>query len=296
MKYIMAQPAVKRFEWEIQVCVHSLIKAGVKREDIIILFSKHNDEVKNNILDLGVNVFVYEDSRYDYEYIPSLKPYLMYRYLSENRLRENETYFFMDSDVVIKDIPNQVDLETEYKTFYGSDCNGYLNYDYIKQCKNGKKILKDMAEIIGISVEEIKENNNNNIGAQYIMHNPSAIYFKKVYEDSIKLWKYIKDVDTDFQKWAVEMNATIWNMLYFSIIPKVNKDLNFTWATDPIEEWDKNKIFHNAGVPNDEEGIFFKGKYTQSSPFEDDLNNFDKDKASYKYVEKIKETKEWLGK
>lgn len=296
MKYIMAQPAVPRFEWELQVCIHSMLKAGIKREDIIVLFSKHNDEVKNNILDLGVNVFVYEDNRSDYSYIPSLKPYLMYRFLSENKLREKDTYFFMDSDVILKEEIEEKDEQLDDKVFYGSDCNGYLNYDYISQCEKGKEILQEMANIIGISVEEIKDNNKNNVGAQYIMKNPSSTYFKKVYEDSIKLWKYIKDIDTNFQKWAVEMNATIWNMIYFGIIPKVDEDLEFTWATDDIELWDKNKIFHNAGVPNDEEGMFFKGKYTHTSPFDDKFEDLDKTKASYKYVERIKETKEWLNK
>ena len=44
MKYVMAQPAVPRFEWEVKVAIYGLLKAGVLKEDIIILFrsEEHN--------------------------------------------------------------------------------------------------------------------------------------------------------------------------------------------------------------------------------------------------------------
>ena len=293
MKYIMAQPAVLRFEWEIQICIHNLLKNGIDKEDIIILFSKHDDSVVENITKTGVNVHVYEDERFDFEYIPSLKPYLMYRYLEEDNLRENETYFYMDSDVIFREIPDYSKIETNYSHWCGSDCNGYLNYDYIIQCEKGKEILEGMANIIGISVDDIYNMKNSSIGAQYVITEPMAGYFKKVYEDSIKLWKYIKDVDTNFQKWAVEMNATIWNMPLFNITPHVSKELSFCWATDPIEKWDEHKIFHNAGVDG-QEYLFFKGKYTNTTPFNKNHDYINKDYASYKYLENIKETEEWL--
>ena len=139
------------------------------------------------------------------------------------------------------------------------NCNGYLSYDYIIQCKDGQQILEDMAYIVGVSVEEIKLINSQNIGAQYIMTKPSKEYFHKVYIDSIKLWKYIKNKDTNLQKWTVEMWATLWNMIFFDIMPRISDDLEFTWATDSIEKWNKNKIYHNAGVTQDMKDMFFKG-------------------------------------
>ena len=293
MKYIMAQPAVLRFEWGTQVCIHNLLKNGIDKEDIIILFSKHDGSVVKNIQKTGVNVHVYEDERFDFEYIPSLKPYLMYRYLEEDILRENENYFYMDSDVILREVPDYSKIETSYSHWCGSDCNGYLNYDYIIQCEKGKEILQGMADIIGISVEDIYNMNNSSIGAQYVISEPMAGYFKKVYEDSIKLWKYIKDIDTNFQKWAVEMNATIWNMPLFNIVPHVSKELSFCWATDPIDKWYENKIFHNAGVAG-QDYLFFKGGYNNTTPFNKNHDYVSKDYASYKYLENIKETEEWL--
>lgn len=292
MKYIMAQPAVPRFEWEVKVAIYGLLKADILKEDIIILFSRHEETVVEEIKKLGVSVHTYQDERYDSEYIPSLKPYLMYRYLEEDVSRENETYFFMDSDVIVKEQP---ETDSHLRgVWYGSDCGGYLNYDYIVQCDNGFNILKDMSEIVGVSIEDIKSMNNDSIGAQYIISKPSSEYFKKVYEDSIKLWKYVKDKDTNLQKWTVEMWATLWNMPLFDVMPRAKKEMEFTWATDSIEKWNKNKIYHNAGVTQDMKDMFFKGDYINKDPFNEDFSHINKDKASYEYTKLITEAKDWF--
>ena len=216
----MSQPAVLRFEWEIEVAIYALFKIGIAKEDIVILFSKHSNEVVKNIEKLGVNVHVYDDKRFNVSYIPSIKPYLMYRYLEEDRLREKETYFFMDSGVIVKE---EIKINNPSEgVWYGSDCGGYLNYDYTAQCEDGQQLIKDMAEIVGISIDDVKRINKNSIGAQYIMSNPTSEYFKKVYEDSIKLWLYVKDRQTNYQKWCQEMVATLWNMPYFEKMPIVS--------------------------------------------------------------------------
>ena len=294
MKYVMSQPAVLRFEWEIEVAIYALFKIGIAKEDIVILFSKHSDEVVRNIEKLGVNVHVYDDKRFDVSYIPSIKPYLMYRYLEEDRSRENEAYFFMDSDVIVKE---EIVINNPLEgVWYGSNVGGYLNYDYIVQCDNGTRILKDMADIVGITVEDVKRMNNNSIGAQYIMTKPSSEYFKKVYEDSIRLWIYIKDKETNYQKWCQEMVATLWNMPYFEKMPKVSEDMDFTWATDSIEKWNENKIYHNAGVTQDMKDMFFKGDYINKDPFNEDFSHVNRNKASYEYTKLITEAKDWFKK
>lgn len=293
MKYIMAQPSVPRFEWEVQVAVYQMLNIGISKEDIIVLFTRHDDNVSNAIKELGVQVYVYDDYREDMGYIPSVKPYLMYRYLDEDKEREKETYFFMDSDVIIRELPKTIN-ERDSKVWYGSNCNGYLSYDYIKQCRNGQEILNKMADIIGITVEDIKSINENCIGAQYVIIQPTSEYFEKVYKDSITLYYKLKVIDSNFQIWAVEMNSTLLNMLYFGIKPKVSEDLDFTWATDPVEKWYDNKIFHNAGINPDMTDSFHKGSYIDKSPFDDDLSFVNREKATFKYAQLVNETRDWL--
>src|SRR5699024_4513333 len=129
------------------------------------------------------------------------------------------------------------------------------------------------------SIEDIKSMNNDSIGAQYIMSKPSSEYFKKVYEDSIKLWKYIKDKDTNYQKWCQEMVATLWNMPLFDVMPRAKKEMEFTWATDSIEKWNENKIYHNAGLTQDMKDMFFKGDYINKDPFNEDYSHLNRNKS-----------------
>lgn len=286
MRFILCQPAIQRFKWELEVCLSNLKGKGI--DDIVLLFSRHDDSVPAFFKDkYKVEVHVYEDLRESGEYIPSLKPYLWWCYLSENPQAGNDTYFYMDSDVIFREIPDFSQTPANEEHWYGSDCGGYLNYDYIKQCKNGEEIIKEMSDIVGVSMNRIKNINENSIGAQYVISQPTADYWQKVYEDSNKLWQYFKTLDTTLQIWTAEMWSTLWNMLYFGIYPRASEELEFCWATDDMHRWYETKIMHNAGVCDDMERLFFKGKYTEESPFNDDLSFVDKNKVSKKYVEAI---------
>ena len=66
----------------------------------------------------------------------------------------------------------------------------------------------------------------------------------------------------------------------------VANELDFTWATDPIEKWYLNSIFHNAGVVNNSSGMFYKGDYINKSPKDSNLS-LDPKKASYNYYQML---------
>lgn len=278
----MCQPAVYRFEWELEVGLTRMKKLGI--ENIILLFSKHNSKVPSYLRDkYGVEVYEYEDLRKDTSYIPSIKPYLWAKFLQEDKSRENETYFYLDSDVIFREIP---DIQPDNNVWYGSDCASYLSVDYIDS--KGDTLLESMCRVIGIDSEFIR-NQNPAAGAQWVITNPTFEYWLKVYEDSIKLYKYLNSLtDSTIQKWTAEMWAQLWNVYLFDRTTEVSKELDFCWATDNVERYYETKIYHNAGVVDDEQGLFFKGKYVHKSPFKDDLSFVDVTKASIKYVEALK--------
>jgi len=287
MKYILCQPATNRFKWELDVCLTNLKSHGIK--NIVLLFQKWDDAIPVYFKDkYGAEVHVYEDLRDDKSYIPSIKPYLWWQYLKEDPSRQNGKYFYMDSDVIFRKKLDFRRLPVKDDVWYCSDCNGYLNVDYIRQCKNGEQVLKDMASIVGVTVESLETINNNSGGAQWLIKNPTIAYWKKVYEDSNKLFNYFKDLDSNIQKWTAEMWAQLWNMMYFNIGPKVVSEMDFCWATDPLHRWGETKIMHNAGVTEKDKDLFFKGKYEDETPFDDDLSFVNKNKVSSKYVEAIK--------
>lgn len=171
--------------------------------------------------------------------------------------------------------------------WYCSDCNRYLNLDYIRSCENGDRILSEMAKIVNVTVESLKTINTNSGGAQWIIKNPTADYWKKVYYDSNKLYIYLRSIKTDLQIWTAEMWAQLWNMMYFNIGPKIHSELDFCFATDPIERLKSAKILHNAGVTKQDTDLFFKGRYVTKSPFEDDLSFVNQNKCSFAYVKAI---------
>lgn len=279
----MCQPAIYRFEWELEVSLTRMLSLGIK--DIVLLFSKHNSKIPAYLkTKYGIEVYEYDDNRKDKSYIPSIKPYLWARYLQEDRSRENETYFYLDSDVIFREVPIVFPADN---TWYGSDCTSYLSVEYIDS--KGDGLLESMCRVINIDPKIIRSQKPI-AGAQWVIKNPTFEYWLKVYEDSIKLYRYFNTLtNSNIQKWTAEMWAQLWNVYYFGMTTEAIKELDFCWATDGVERYYETKIYHNAGVIDDNQGLFFKGKYIHKSPFNDDFSFVDTTKASIKYVEALKE-------
>lgn len=285
IRFIMCQPAIYRFEWELEVALTRLKKLGI--DDIVLLFSRHNSKTPVYLRDkYDVEVHVYDDGRNDRNYIPSIKPYLWSRFLKEDRSRENDSYFYLDSDVIFREIPK---VDPDPNVWYGSDCGHYLGVEYIDS--TGKGIFEEMCRIIGVDPDFIRSQNPV-IGAQWVISNPTYEYWNKVYEDSNRLYRYLNSrTYSNIQKWTAEMWAQLYNVYYFGKTTEVDNELDFSWATDPVERYYETNIFHNAGVLEIHNDLFFKGKYTRTSPFKEDFSFVNKNRASIKYVEAIKEVR-----
>lgn len=277
MRFILCQPAIKRFEWELEVCLTRLKKLGIK--DIVLLFTQYDDSVPSFLADkYDVEVHVYDDDRLDKSYIPSTKPYLWARYLQEDPGRENGVYFYLDSDVLLRQIPI---VSPTKDTWYASDCEGYLGIDYVGN------LLEPMCETIGVDPVMIREAKPIG-GAQWVIKNPCYEYWKKVYEDSVKLYRFLKDSNADLQIWTAEMWAQLWNVYHFGRVVQKSTELDFCWPTDDIQRYQETNMLHNAGVIDDNQNLFFKGKYVNFTPFNERLT-VNKRKASCEYVKAIEE-------
>lgn len=125
------------------------------------------------------------------------------------------------------------------------------------------------------------------IGAQLVVSKPTAEFWRRSYERSNSIWHYLDGVSSNIQKWTAEMWAQLWTMVEMGITVSAPKELDFGMATDPLSRWDETKILHNSGVVEDTGKLFFKGKYTDHTPFDEDLSWVDKEKCSSKYVEAI---------
>lgn len=258
--------------------------------EVVLLFSKPHDyldTVPRYLVNKysGVRCFVYDDRRLDKSYIPAIRPYLWWQYLRTDPSREKEKYFYIDSDIIFRELPNLDQLGVNAKHWVGSDCSGYLDYNYVKQCEQGPDILRHMAQICGITEQQMI--GVPGIGAHLLIENPTAALWEKSYNRSLIMWHYLDGVHSNIQKWTAEMWAQLWTMVEDGITVSASKELDFCWATDPIEKWDQTKILHNSGVIDAGKGLFFKGKYQSSAPFGEDFSWVDTKKCSRKYVDAV---------
>lgn len=298
MPFILCQPAILRFKWELQVALTNLHQLGVK--DVILLFAESDPEIPRYFeRNFGAHCFVYPDKRKDKSYIPSVKPYLWWQFLQDNPLAQTGEYFYMDTDVIFRELPDFSRIKHSPTLWPGSNTESYLSPAYIRS--KGSGYLSMMAQLIGIHPQQIAALEGRSAGAQWLMKNPSADYWHKVYLDSSRLYHYFSSVEpymsqqhgaeyVPLQKWTAEMWAQLWNMVYFGIEPAIEPELNFEFATAPIEKWDKVKILHNAGVTADQKDkLFFKGQYVTRTPFDDVLSGVSPNYCSSYYVEAIRE-------
>jgi len=294
MRYICAQPANNYYLWQVEVMINNFLSMGINPNQMDILLGYQN-EVSNEwrILQQHYNTvrfFFYKDTREDKSYIPSIYFNLMKQHLLAHPELENEVLFTHDSDIVFTKPPKFQHLE-EGNKWYISDTKSYLNYDYIQQ--KGNDIYLSMCSIVGIDSLIPKLMNSNTGGAQYIVKNTSYEFWDKVEKDSMNLYDYFCAIEPHWnkkgypiQKWTAGMWSYLWNGWKFGNETIIHKDLDFTWATNDIQEIDKVSILHNAGVTKSGEGKFFKGDYLNELPYGKDLP-ISFEYASYFYWEEV---------
>lgn len=313
--FVSAQPDVPYFHWQIKLYVHNFIEKGISPEQIHVVLAMVHGKTEPTLgglelLDLGVNIHFYKDDRIKKTYIPSIKPYLISKWLKTNP-EFGKCFFLHDADIIFRELPNFESLLND-NICYLSDTIGYIGYNYILDCcgryerqyPNSEKnqLLKEMATIVGIDTELIKINQENSGGGQYLIKNTDYKLWEKIYQDCTPLYKQMLDYQRRFpinpgqiQFWTAEMWSLLWNLWLGGLETKVTTLLDFSWATDRIEKYETKPILHMAGVTeNLKSKKFFKGEYINIDPIDclrKNPNHFDyimKDSSTVKYIEVMK--------
>jgi len=209
-----------------------------------------------------------------------------------NPQMSGETFFYIDPDLFFsKNISFTTLLSND--TWYVSDTKSYIDSKYIKS--KSEVLFQHMCNLVSIDKTVVEGNDANAGGAQYLLKNIDADYWKKVYRDSELLYNFMKKTENTYnpqhpiQSWTADMWAVLWNGWFYEHDVKIASRLSFSWATDPIAKYDEHNLFHNAGVAN-QTNLFNKTTY-QTNPFDKDFSHVSPDFCSYKYVEEIEETK-----
>ena len=315
MLFVSAQPDVTYFIWQIKLYVHNFIEKGINPNKIHVVLglvqgntkpSKQSEELK----ELGVNVHYFVDERVKKHYIPSIKPYLISKWIQSNP-EFGKLFFLHDADIIFRELPNFEELLND-NTCYLSDTIGYIGYDYIMDCcgryeqkhLNTEKgqLISEMSEVIGVDVDTIKTNQKNSGGGQYLIKNSNCELWDKIYKDSIKLYDQMLNYQKRFpinpgqiQFWTAEMWALLWNLWMYGFETKITDEMSFSWATDDIKKYEQHPILHMAGVTDNLKTTkFYKGDYINIDPIlkmRENPNHFDyinKDSSTIKYMENMK--------
>jgi hypothetical protein len=313
--FVSAQPDVPYFIWQIKLYVHNFIEKGIDPSQIHVILSivHRNEEPSKESLklkDFGINVHHFRDERFKKSYIPSIKPYLISKWLESNP-DYGKIFFLHDADIIFRELPS-FDRLLDDDISYLSDTIGYIGYKYIMDCcnryeqqhPNSEKgqLIKEMANVIGVDVNVIEENQDNSGGGQYLIKNTTPKLWKKIYEDCTPLYNQMLDYQKRFpispgeiQFWTAEMWSLLWNLWLSNHKTKITKEFDFSWATDSIEIYEKRPILHMAGVTDDlKNSKFYKGEFINVDPIQkiiDEPTFFDfieNTSSTVKYIDNMK--------
>ena len=303
MKFICVQPAIDYYTWQVEVMINNFIKNGVTPSDIEIVCA-HYGAVPQKWQMLvnaykGVKFFFYRDTRVKPAYISSVRPHILHKHWLANPSLQLETIFYCDCDILLSK-PFDTEGLLDNQNCYVSDTVSYIGADYIRS--KGEHYLDLMTTIVGVNKEFVANHNSDSGGAQYLLKRIPTDFWAKVYYDSESLFRIVteqikkdKAVDPkihDLQIWCADMWAVLWNLWFFNKTVLVTDKMSFSWATSAITEWEKHPIFHNAGVVNGGQKMFYKAEYRAKLPYDITLDEFSTDRCSYKYAEEIVKTKE----
>lgn len=313
--FVSAQPDVPYFHWQIKIYVHNFIEKGISPNNIHVLLAvvhgkKGPSEESLKLKELGINVYHYLDERKQKHYIPNIKPFLIYKWLEENP-QYGKGFFLHDADIIFRELPN-FDILLNDDILYMSDTRGYIGYNYIIDCckryeqqhlsspKN--KLIQEMVDVIGVTIECVECNQDNSGGGQYLIKDTDYKIWEKIYNDCTPLYDQMLDYQNRYpinpgqiQFWTAEMWSLLWNLWYFGKETKLTNEFDFSWATDTISIYNTKNILHMAGVTDDQKKIkFYKGDYINEDPLkklESDINFFEyieKSSSTIKYIEVMK--------
>ena len=309
--FVTAQPDVPYFIWQIKLYVHNFIEKGIDPNQIHVVFSiVHRNETPSEeslkLKDFGINVHHFSDFRRKKHYIPSIKPFLIASWLKTNP-EYGKLFFLHDADIIFRELPNFDPLLND-EVIYLSDTVGYIGYDYIIDCCNRYEIqhpkseknqlINEMANVIGLDVELIKENRKNAGGGQYLIKNTNSDLWDKIYRESTLLYDQMLDYQKRFpispgeiQFWTAEMWSLLWNLWLHGYKTEITKELDFSWATDSIEIYKKRPILHMAGVTDDMKNRkFYKGEFISIDP----IQKLKEDPKFFDFVENTSSTVKYI--
>lgn len=293
LRFLSAQPATDYYAWQVEVYIHNFIELGYNGNYIDVV-AGYEDIIPDSWRKIQqkfpyVRFFFYEDTSDNKIYQPAIQAHILEKHFTQHPYLKNEAIFFHDCDF----------LFTKYFDFtpylfddnwYFSDTISYIGAKYIQS--KGEEVLDEMCSLVGIDKEIVIQNEEGSGGAQKLMKGIDSEYWASVYKDSIDLYKGMQELSKrkkegdpyGLQIWCASMWSELWNGWKRGANIVVPKEFDFCWATCSSNRWDDVSFFHNAGVPDSNQRMFYKADYIDKYPFSVNLD-IDELRCSKKYYD-----------
>jgi len=271
---LIAVPFDLYFASEIEVQCHNFRKFGYSSALHVIVYETGENTYREYWDRLAkrykeVKFFFYSDDSIQHivkAYPPYIRPFCFQKHWMAHPELEEHTIIYLDGDVIFSkhlDFSKYINDDICYmsKTKY-IDANYFADKrkdvlpfrlaDYDKV-----DVLENMAGIAGISKQTIIDNIENTGGCQYILKGITADFWAELGDMCIQISMYAKDInrrffsseDKGFQSWALgDMCGLLWLLWKRGKETRCPEELDFSWSSNPIEEYGKHAFFHNAGV------------------------------------------------
>ena len=193
--FVTAQPDVPYFHWQCEIYCHNFVERGINPNQIHIIFGMVNGNTEPsedglNLIKKGYNVHFYVDDRDEKGYIPSIKPFLIHKWLKEFP-QYGESFFLHDADIIFRELPDYTKLMND-EVCYLSDTKGYIAYNYLIDCcrryesahptSEVNQLLQEMVDVVGIDIDCVASNQEGSGGGQYIIKNTTSDNWYKIYD------------------------------------------------------------------------------------------------------------------
>lgn len=311
--YLQVVPKDPYFLWQIEVQIVAFRRFQLSSQMAILVWYRQQEELSPWIALSAkypeANFYFYKDEGVDLGlYISQLRPHTLKKWFKEYEdFLKGAKFFYHDSDIMFNYLPPMLTLAAD-DICWQSDTSGYLDYTYLRNKEKQGNIpeheaIKLLADIGGVTVENIKSYDKNTGGAQVFLKNIDYKFWEDVEDQVIKIRKafyygvegsinkrYFKSESEGFQSWCADMWALNFALWKRGLKTQVTSQLDFSWATDSYDTYLKKPIYHNAGATGTQPGVFYKGAWINKSPLGLALNVSNKT-AGWEYVKLIESIK-----
>lgn len=296
--------------WQQEVLITNFRKFGISNQMQVIVWHPIGANLINweplKLKYPEVQFFFYSDKGANtFLYTSVVRPNALKQHFKVfSKELKGKVFFYHDVDIIFNYLPDLQQLAND-TVCWQSNTTHYLDYGYLYRKQQQGKIpkneaIKTLAKIGKIPVKTIKAYDDKTGGAQYILKGIDYRFWEEVERISLEIRKaffygvsnsinhrYFKSEAEGYQSWCADMWAVNFALWQRKLVTDVTPLLDFSWATDAEEEFHKKPIYHNAGVSPQ---IFDKSSYQTTSPIGQQII-ISKEKASYHYVQAIKEVK-----